>query len=248
MSEAVLVHPILAAALSAMHASYVHKAPIHLGGPPPVVPRRGQAVLPLWCAEIVQPLVARARAGPYQQALGLARKVVETRSADALASAREVRAALGRDPADPASMAGLAVAGAAHVAGDLRNATRAARVAAQRMVHLLEGPRRPGLPSPREFLEALDERLLLLEVRAGVARRSRAAAERITAIVYRSSTTAGGAGAPPASTTVILVRLGDAWGTLVRRSGFHWAEGDRQHALALVPDEQFAAAVEAAVE
>jgi hypothetical protein len=236
------IHPLVQAAVSAMHPSYVHPTPFHLGSAPPSVPRRGQAMLPLWCAEQLQPLVHSERAAAYADVIDRLRKLAREPTSESLEAARSVAAGLGDEAADPASMAALAVTGAAHLVSQLRNAPRAARAACVRMMRLLDGPQKPGAPTQTAVLVALDQRLLLLEMAAGVRRRDRAAAERLVEIVFRG---ADGRGSPE----VWVGRLGPdgPWGALVRRKGFHWVEGDRDHALATVPDGHFPAATAAAL-
>jgi len=238
-----LIHPLLAAALEVLPKTYTLRTPLHLGGPQPVVPRSAQSEIVLWCADTVLPYVSSTQRGRYGHLL------LEAQSADTLTL--EARRALGRSLDELASV--TAQTSALRLAGLVstivqrdrltpRNAVRTARAAVARAVGVLQ----MFDVAPDAFLEALDARLLRTELVTFAKRRCRDINERLETIVHRAGDAKG-------DTVVWAFRLrpraeapGATWGALVRNVGFHWIEGTRADALAIIPDEHLEAATAAA--
>jgi len=226
MATPVSVHPVFAAALSGLHENFKWHELVHLGGPVPVVPRRAQAEIALWCAAQLAPLLEGERADPYRELLTVVRNDVTQWTTQRV---RVIRNAF--PPGDDAeTMAQIAAASAQHLRSDVRNASRSARAAARLLARVVSG-RRLAL-KPAAYLRSLDERLMRSELEAGVRKRTKEVPQ-IRRIVYRGD-------------GVVVAQLETAWGSLVRRHGFHWTAGDIDEVLAVVPDDHFEAAADAA--
>jgi hypothetical protein len=225
-----------------MPKTYVHRASVHMGGPQPMVPRSAQHEIVLWCAETALPYV---RPSDRERLALVLRDVRASGGLDAQGRIQLQRALddVARVPEeDPLRFAGLvsAVLKREHISA--RNTVRTARAAVTRMVRLLELYH----VSPLPFLHALDERLLRAELIGCAKRYCRDIDERLERVVHRGG---DGKGDP----VVWIARLrprpgapGPCWGALARRVGFHWSEGTRGDALAIVPDDHLEAATAAA--
>ncbi len=225
----------------------------HLGGPQPIVPHRAQAEIVLWCAEIALPLVDAPTRVELTNLLAAVRApgfATDPRRDEVIGALRRLepnRQLLDYDPLLPA---GLAAATARRIANrSWRNAQRGAIQAIGYTVHALARARNTKVEiSPEAFIDALDDKLVRAEW-AGLAdrtltsRRSHGdAGARLDAVLYR-------AGDEKGDGVVWVARLnagaGKTIAALVRRRGFHYAEGTPSDALVIVPDEYMASATAA---
>ncbi len=260
-----MVHPLLAAAHDIIDPhrakwnpdahSLITMEPPHLGGAQPVVPRRMQAELVFWCADTLAPLL------PSAQRARLVTLLTEVRSegfarAKADKQAEIVAALRSQDPsrgvvssaeASPLRIAGF-VADAASPRLGGRNTPRSAWRAVAFTTQTLSRNRDKGVLAPEEFVDALDVKLLRAEWvayadRTRTSRRSYDnAGARLEALVYRAAD-------DTRENVVWVAKLkpgtearSGPWAVLVRRRGFHFAEGSPGDALAIVPDEYFESA------
>ncbi|MGZ3455044.1 MAG: hypothetical protein ACXVEF_35905 [Polyangiales bacterium] len=234
------MHPLLSAAATAMHERFVWREVPHLGGPIPVVTRRAQAEVVAWCAEMIAPLIDAPRLPHYREVLSRVERYRNEPTQELLEHARAALHAIARPipEEDPAIMARFALLAAQHIVRDLRNASRVARIAVRRTVLFSVATPRPELPRPAAFLRALDDRLLRAELEAGIRRRVKEPPP-ILRIIHRAADERG-------RPTVWLAEIEGGWGSLVRRHGFHWTTGSLDEVVAVVPDEHFEAAANAA--
>ncbi len=261
------VHPLLAAAHLAIDPRTERWNPQaqslttwelpHLGGPQPLVPRRAQAELVLWCAETVAPLIALLSARTELiDLIGAARAPGFATDPARNEVVRRMRALEPRAQIltydDPLLIAGVAAAAASRIAThSWRNAQRTAIQAVVYTTRILlraRNQKQRGVMTPEAFIDALDAKLVRAEW-AGLADRTLTsrrlhgeAGARLDSVLYR-------AGDEKGDGVVWVARLKASAGTtiaaLVRRRGFHYAEGTPSDALVIVPDEYMASATAA---
>ncbi len=119
----------------------------------------------------------------------------------------------------------------------------AAVVAAKRAAKLAAQLVRADRGDLRALIDALDERLFLVEVAALIEQRVEpAVAARVTRVMFRAEADQKG------RVGNVVVRLGEDWGLLAKQKGrFRWFEGGRSEILATVPDAAFERAVDVIV-
>jgi len=225
----------------------------HLGGPQPTVPRSAQAEIVYWCAETVAPLVITKR---REHLIDLLREVRAPSFASASDTMREEVLASLRvlDPTggyfmsedhSPLRLAGLVAIAAARTTPKWRNAPRTALRAITWTARILTRMRDQGAMAPEAFPDALDDKLMRAEWMAFADRTMTSrrlygnAGARLETLVYRGGDEKGDGVVWVAS---LESTAGPTWGVLVRRRGFHFAEGAPGEALAIVPDEYFESA------
>jgi hypothetical protein len=250
------VHPLLIAAHEAFRPGSAKSNRLyqslttwnlpHLGGPQPTVPRRVQAELVLWCAELMAPFMGAQR----ERFVALLAEVRDPLRPDWQNSLAELRRFEDRAvPDDPRTLAGLAAIAAKRiVTRSLRNAHRTAIEAVDRTVRVLRAAPEVGVMTAEAFIDALDDRLLRAEWSAFADRTQRMrelhaeAGARLDALLYR-------AGDDKGDGVVWVARVKSApapsIAALVRHHGFQYAEGTPDAALAIVPDAYLASAAAA---
>jgi hypothetical protein len=248
-----MVSPFLRAAVAGLDVD-VSQLDWFDDGPAPVLRRREQALLALWCAERVVRLLRPDDQARAATILGAAKQLLagdEAERAGAAGQLERLRRADLADPmyrdlavvqrADPANRA-LAVV---ELAGEgarraSRRGTRApvriARLAARYAVEAINSAE--GVGEAIAFTMPLAHELARLELCGAVSRRLPHAPMRILQLVYR--------GHDGTCSRVWVARLDDgSWGVLVR-AGYHaWTTGARNEVAAHVPDRWFEAAARA---
>jgi hypothetical protein len=262
------VHPLLVAAHEAVHASseqwnpkrhsLTRWEPPHLGGPQPVVSRRAQVEIVLWCAELAASRLAPAVRQPLLKLLAAVREPTFTERTESekravIAALRALEPATAADT-DPLRLAGLAsVATRRLVTRAWRNAHRTTLEAVTLTTRILARASEPRAMPPEVFVDALDERLMRAEW-VGFADRTQTARRLYGNAGSRLDTLLFRAGDDKGDGAVWVARLksngegstaGRSIAALVRNRGFQFAEGTPNDALAIVPDEYLEAAADA---
>jgi hypothetical protein len=241
------VHSILLRALNTAAPEQRPPPPFHAGGPMPKVTGAGAYRVAIACAEHVRGLVPDAQRDEYDRVLAAARRApVVVRAVQAQPTdhepfyehCRTLEKAAKSRPTDARALgaARRAAGGALSLAYDKpdmvgQNASHAAERAVQALRETGDGA------SVRAFIEALDDWILLEEIRSIDPDVS------VRRVLWRATNEKGFAAA-------WLVRFeDDSYGLRHKpKSRFMWIRGSRDDVLASVPDKSFQLAVAFAFE
>lgn len=231
-------HHLLAGALEATPTTIHPPRPFHGGGPTPKIDAQRYVVASLWLCDQVDALVEPSDRASFDDWRHLAREQLRLGADDRTHAGRLLNAVAGKVRRPTLKIAVWAAHEANNWATRPIYAGGAARPAAKHAAALLlerEGPARA-----QRFLADLDAECLRLDALSLAAERNQTFSRPVARTVWR-----GVAGDKPIAW---LSRLDDgSWALLVKlKTRWSLIEGARDHVLASVPDDQFAAAVAAA--
>lgn len=215
---------------------------IHLGGPTPVVPAWGTLDLTLWMAELALSVAEKSDAETIRDVLALVKGIrAEAKRGASAQTEKLLHDAATGTPEDSQSLAiarHSAGAAAALCRGKHDRVWLDGKAAAVRTVKLLDRTPNPPL-SVRAFLEELDARILVEEMKAAAAKRAQPV--DVERVLWRAPDERG-------TVTFFLARAGGARYAFLGKLGNKWelVVGTHEDALATVPEIHLEAAAKAA--